>query len=81
MNKYRMPKSLEDVLEWKEACWREVADLPVRDALKKRLRDSARAAAELGFVPDKERKAHALAAAEPVAEYRVKRQTKLRKNS
>ena len=81
MNKYRMSKSLEDVFEWKEECWREVAHLPLREAIRKRLRDSARVAAGMGFVPDKERQAHAPVAAEPAAEYRASRQTKRRKNA
>ena len=42
-------KSMQEVWEIKEACYEEVKDLKLKDALKKRLRDSMDKARELGF--------------------------------
>lgn len=43
------PKSLAEVREWKEARYREVAALPLREAIRNRLRDASARAAEAGF--------------------------------
>lgn len=42
-------KAMLEVREWKAAAWREVAHLPFREAVRKRLADSAKVAERLGF--------------------------------
>jgi len=42
-------KSLQEVWELKEACYDEVKEMPLKDALTKRLVDSLKSAKELGF--------------------------------
>lgn len=41
--------AMDEVIAIKEACWREVEDLPVRDAIRERLRRSRESAIRLGF--------------------------------
>ena len=43
------PKSLLEVIDWKEQAYREVAHLPRKLALSKRIKDSARTVESLGF--------------------------------
>jgi hypothetical protein len=49
MRARRVPLALREVWEWKEACYREVKHLPVRQALVQRLDMATKRAAELGF--------------------------------
>ncbi|MEW6235788.1 MAG: hypothetical protein AB1656_10415 [Candidatus Omnitrophota bacterium] len=49
MNKEKESKSLLDVWEWKESTYQEVADLPIEQALEKRILDSTQSAKKLGF--------------------------------
>lgn len=42
-------KSLQEVWDMKQACYEEVKNLPIKDALKKRLSDSLKCTKELGF--------------------------------
>ena len=51
MNRIYVSKALREVLKWKDEAYREVAGLPVRKALEKRLRDAGRSARELDFYP------------------------------
>jgi hypothetical protein len=44
-------KAQKQVWAWKEACWREVADLPLDEAIRKRIKDSSARARKLGFTP------------------------------
>lgn len=44
------PKSLLEVLEWKEKAYQEVAHLPRKLALAKRIKDSSQTLKELGLV-------------------------------
>ena len=67
------PKSLKEVWAWKEESWHEVAHLPLEKALRKRLRDSARTAAKLGFVPAAVKPAHVPQCADGHVEYRTRR--------
>ena len=76
MNSVNRSKTLEEVRRLKAECNREVAHLPLREALEKRLRDSARAAEEMGFFAGSSQSAGPRIAAEPAAEYRVKRAAK-----
>ena len=46
---FKESKAMLEVREWKEAAWREVAHLPFREAVRKRLADSAKVAERLGF--------------------------------
>jgi hypothetical protein len=62
-------KALQDVWKWKDACYREVAHLPFRDALRKRIQDSERAARELGFMPVEQADRPHLAVAEDRPNY------------
>ena len=56
-------KALLEVREWKAAGWREVAHLALDAAIQKRLADSAKTAARLGFhVPKRQEKPAALVA-------------------
>ena len=48
MIKRKVPKALAEVWAWKEACYREVEHLPIREAVMKRLADCARAPARSG---------------------------------
>ena len=50
MKNHKVSKALQEVWDWKDACYREVAHLPFRDALRKRIEDCERRARELGFV-------------------------------
>ena len=73
MSEIATPKSLKEVLNWKEQCWNTVAHLPLEDAFKKRMRDSARCAAQLGFVPMQPKAVPALLASDGHGKYRVRR--------
>ncbi len=42
-------KALLEVREWKAAAWRTVAHLPLREAIRKRLADSAKSVERLGL--------------------------------
>jgi len=43
------PRSLIEVREWKEARYREVANLPLQEAIRTRLRDASARAEDAGF--------------------------------
>lgn len=62
-------KALEDVWNWKDACYRDVAHLPFREALRKRIEDSERTARELGFTVVERNARSRLAVAEDRTEY------------
>jgi len=47
----KVSKALEEVWQWKEEAWQEVAHLPLRQALRKRMEIAERTARELGFEP------------------------------
>ncbi|NUM37062.1 MAG: hypothetical protein HUU50_21175 [Candidatus Brocadiae bacterium] len=49
MNNIKESKSLLDVYEWKESAYQEVANLPLDEALEKRIEDSMKMAKKLGF--------------------------------
>ena len=44
----KVPKALAEVWAWKDACYREVAHLSTREAIKKRLADCAKGALRPG---------------------------------
>ena len=48
MSKPQVSKALREVWAWKDACYREVAHLPLRKALEKRLDDIDKRAADMG---------------------------------
>jgi len=62
-------KALEEVWKWKDACYRDVAHLPFREALRKRIEDSERTARKLGFVSIERNAKNQMAVAEEKAEY------------
>ena len=47
MKKSNESEALREVLEWKEQAYREVADLDIEFAIKKRLEDSRRSSEQL----------------------------------
>ena len=47
----RIPKALQEVWDWKEACWREVADLDLDAAIRKSLEKAGEIARAKGFLP------------------------------
>ena len=47
MNRLTESKAMLEVWKWKDECYREVAHLPLREALARRLRDSRRPAESL----------------------------------
>lgn len=47
MNK--VSKALQEVWDMKEACYQEIKDLPLEEALRKRIEDSLKTTKELGF--------------------------------
>ncbi len=49
MTEENVCESLAEVRRIKAACWREVAGLPIKEAVRKRLADSAATAHRLGF--------------------------------
>ncbi|MBM3860583.1 MAG: hypothetical protein FJ395_13155 [Verrucomicrobia bacterium] len=68
----KVSKALEEVWQWKEEAWQEVAHLPLRQALRKRMEIAERTARELGFEPV--RSVHPIAkVAEVPGKYRTKR--------
>ena len=69
MKNHKVSKALQEVWDWKDACYREVAHLPFREAVRKRIEDSERRARELGFVPVERSGRHRLAVAEHPSEY------------
>ena len=74
----KVDKSLQEVWDWKEAAYREVAHLPFRQALRKRMEDSERTAQQLGFAPAAVAKPAMVA--ETPAQYRAERRpTKTKK--
>jgi hypothetical protein len=81
MIKRKTPKALTDVWAWKAACYRDVAHLPTREAIKKRLSDCARTAHRLGLVtPELPASPHRTAhVAESEAPYETKRSRKAKK--
>ena len=52
----KIPKSLQEVWDLKQACYEEVKDMPLKDALKKRLYDSLESVKKLGFKLNKDTK-------------------------
>ena len=73
MTRMKESKALLEVREWKAAAWREVAHLPLDEAIMKRLADSAKTAERLGFhIPKREEKPMTVVAETP-AKYAVKR--------
>ncbi len=44
--------ALRDVRKWKTECWNDVADLPLEEAIEKRLHDASSVARSLGFLPE-----------------------------
>lgn len=81
MAEIKESKALLEVREWKAAAWREVAHLPLDEAIKKRLADSAKTAARLGFhVPKRQEKPVALVAEAP-AKYTAKRKKRTANSS
>ena len=51
MKNHKISKALLDVRLWKDACYREVAHLPFREALRKRIEDCEQRAKKMGFSP------------------------------
>ena len=49
MTRIKESKAMIEVREWKKAAWSEVAHLPLDEAIRKRLADSAKIAKRLGF--------------------------------
>jgi len=49
MSDSKESQAMLEVREWKVAAWRSVAHLPLREAIRKRLADSAKTAERLGL--------------------------------
>jgi hypothetical protein len=49
----RISKTLQEVWTLKEACYEEVKNMPLKDAIKKRLSDSLEHTKKLGFMLQK----------------------------
>ena len=49
MKKNKVAKSLLEVWEWKNLAYREVKDLPLEEAIKKRISDSLKITEMMGF--------------------------------
>lgn len=49
MSKLKESKAMREVRAWKAQCDAEVAHLPIREAVRKRLADSAKVVERLGF--------------------------------
>jgi hypothetical protein len=47
----RIPRALQEVWDWKEACWREVADLDLDAAIRRSLENAGKVARDTGFLP------------------------------
>lgn len=73
MTKHRISKALREVWDWKDECYREVAGLSIRDALKKRLADASRKAAKLGFTATVGKQVKPMIVAEDAAHYGKKK--------
>jgi hypothetical protein len=67
-------KALLEVRAWKDACWREVAHLPLDQAIAKRLRDATKNARKMGFYESVDGNRQIPHVAEPGAPYHVKEQ-------
>ena len=52
----RVSKELQEVWDIKDACYEEVKDLPLLDALEKRLTDSMKTIIEMGIELSKDKK-------------------------
>ena len=78
MTKRKVPKALAEVWAWKDACYREVAHLSTREAIKKRLADCDKAALRPGSAkPEAGVRAHRTArVAERKSLYDAKRSRK-----
>lgn len=76
MSNLKESEAMLEVRAWKAECDAEVAHLPDREAVRKRLTDSARVAERLGIRYAPSALEHSSAVAEPPAEYRNARQTK-----
>ena len=72
MKTSRVSKALDEVWKWKDACYQDVAHLPFREALRKRIEDAERVARGLGFVAVERNVRNQLAVAEDKAEYVTK---------
>jgi hypothetical protein len=49
MNNENISKALTDVWEWKESAYKDVANLPIKDAVRKRIQDAETLSKKLGF--------------------------------
>jgi hypothetical protein len=56
MKRTRTSKAQKDVWKWKETAYLEVKDMDLTDAIRDRIRTSARTAEALGFQPIKTKK-------------------------
>ncbi|MBM4044466.1 MAG: hypothetical protein FJ279_05075 [Planctomycetes bacterium] len=75
MTRRKVSRALTEVWAWKEACYREVAHLPTREAVEKRLEDCTRSETRLHLLPSRAA-VHSdwpSAVAEPKAPYGVKK--------
>ena len=81
MIKRKTPKALAEVWAWKAACYRDVAHLSTREAIKKRLSDCTRTAHRLGLaLPETATPTHrTVRVAESAAPYETKRSLKVKK--
>ncbi|MCF7847582.1 MAG: hypothetical protein K9M45_01935 [Kiritimatiellales bacterium] len=66
-------KSMEEVWEWKDSCYREVESLPLHSALQKRLKDSIEKTRELGLMYADLQAQPSMKIAEKGATYETKR--------
>ena len=73
MAKIKESKALLEIREWKAAGWREVAHLPLDEAIQKRLDDSAKSVERLGFHVPKRENPPVARVAETPAKYTLKR--------
>jgi len=69
MTEIKESKAMLEVREWKAAAWRTVAHLPLREAIQKRLADSAKTAERLGLKYAPAKRAPVTMVAETKAKY------------
>ena len=72
-NELYVSKSLREVWKWKDEAYREVAHLPVREALETLLRNAEKSSRELGFSPTMPVPRRVVVVAEAKAEYVTKK--------
>ena len=69
-------KAMKEVWAWKDACYREVAHLPLEAALLKRIKDSKKTMESLGVHLPMASSPRSVMVAEPSTKYKARRKKK-----